>query len=266
MKNRIVIIAAIALGLLAAAINWAYVSSVRGSGMTVLRVKEGKRIPAGQKVTVDFFEPVTLYGDVAQLRRLAVASSEIGSFKDNPVTSPLEPGDLLLLTSFQLRGDAGLRREIGQGERAITVSVVDESKAVAFFVRPGDVVDVWGVIAERSYLLKDHAKVAAVGDVYQLAGEGSASDGQKKYRSVTLVVSAIDVEALVHNVAAAGNKVTLALIGEADAGAPAGPALEPVFAKPPPAATKPAAQPVPATVKPVTPPTVVPPAPAAGGQ
>ena len=164
MKSKLVIIAAIVLGILAAAINWAYVSSVRGSGTTVLRVKEGKRIAVGQKVNADLFEPVTLYGDVAQLRKLAVASSEIASFKDNPVTAPLEPGDLLLLTAFQLRGDPGLRREIGPGERAITVAVSDESKAVGFFVRPGDVVDMWGIINDRSYLLKDHAKVAAVGD------------------------------------------------------------------------------------------------------
>jgi len=236
---------------MAAAINWGYVSSIRGSGLTVLRVKEGKRVVAGQKATADLFEPVTLYGDVAQLRKLAVSSSEIASFKDNPVTNSLESGDLLLLTSFQLRGDDGLRREIGPGERAITVAVSDESRAVGFFVRPGDVVDVWGVIAERGYLLKDHAKVAAVGDVYQLASEGAASDGQKKYRSVTLVVSAIDVESLVHNIAAAGNKVTLALIGDTDAGSPAGPALEPVFAKPPPpASSKSSAQAAPAAARP----------------
>lgn len=253
MKNKIVVIAAIALGLLAAAINWAYVSSVRGSGMTVLRVKEGKRIASGQKVTADLFEPVTLYGDVAQLRKLAVGSGEIASFKDNPVITPLEPGDLLLLTAFQLRGDAGLRREIGQGERAITVAVSDESKAVGFFVRPGDVVDVWGIINERGYLLKDHAKVAAVGDVYQLASESGSSDGQKKYRSVTLVVSAIDVESLVHNIALAGNKVTLALVGAADAEAPAGPALEPIAPKAVAPAAGKSTAPAPAAPRPASP-------------
>lgn len=231
MSQKIVLIAALALGLLAGAINYSYMASIRGSGLTVLRVKDGKKIAAGQRVSSDLFETVTVYGDVGQLRKVVVTSGELGSFKDQPVTEPLQPGDILMLSAFRLRGDSGVRQEIGVGERALTVSVSDEARAVGYFVRPGDVVDVWGTIGGQTYLLKDHARVAAVGELYQLGSDASDAGKSKdrKFRSVTLVVSAKDVESLVHNVNAAGGKVTLSLVGAGDADAPAGPALAPVM-------------------------------------
>jgi Flp pilus assembly protein CpaB len=230
LSKRITLIAAIALGLLAAVINWSYMASIRGSGLTVLRVKDGKAIKAGQLVSADMFEPVTIYGDLGKLRNLVVTTAELPAYKSQPVVEPLQTGDLLLLSAFRLQGDSGVRQEVGPGERALTVQVGDESRAVGYFIRPGDVVDVWANINGQAYMLKDHARVAAVGEVYQLASEGGQGPkgADRKFRSVTLVTSAKDIEALVHNIGLAGGRVTLALVGGDDANTPAGPALEPI--------------------------------------
>jgi Flp pilus assembly protein CpaB len=226
VSNRTVLIAAIVLGALAALMNMVYISSAQPTAVTVLKVKPGQKLRAGQVVTSDMFDPVTVYGDdIGQLSRIAVPESELGSFKDQPILEVLEPGDILLQRAFRLQGDSGVRDQVGPGERALSVAV-GAASSVNYFVRPGDVVDVWGQIASRTLLLKDHARVGAVGETYRLASEGS----KEGYSTVTLIVSAKDVEGLVNNIGLAGGKVTLALVGSEDAGSPSGPALEPMIA------------------------------------
>jgi Flp pilus assembly protein CpaB len=226
-RNKVIVILAILLGLLAAGMNWAYTARTIAKELKVLKAR--KRIPAGTPVNEGMFEPVSISGDLAQMRRLVVAQADFKPIFDNkPVAETLQPGQLLLLRSFELSSD-DVRESIRPGERAISVELPDEAQSVAYFVRPGDSVDVWGWIDGAAYRLKERACVRAVGDSYRASGDGDDGGDSRQYRTVTVVVSESDVKGLVSNLYLANNDITLSLVGPCEGNAEnSPPALEAV--------------------------------------
>jgi Flp pilus assembly protein CpaB len=209
-KSKRLLLVALLLGLLAAILNWA--SSSRVSNLTVLKAK--KQILAGTPVTDSMFDRVTISGDLKEMRGLVVDAADFAkAFRNRPVVETLEPGQLLMLRSFDISGD-DVRASIGQGKRAISIEVPDEAQAVAYFVRPGDSVDVWGWVNNTAQPLKEGACVRAVGEA--ASGSGEREGGEGRYRTVTLVVSETDVRGLVSNLALAENKIRLSLVGHCD--------------------------------------------------
>lgn len=223
MNNRLFLLAAIGLGLFAALLNWVYLSQAQAAGVTVLRVKDDQFLSAGNLVNPTQLEEVTIFGDVGQLQRLVVTKNDFSNFSKVPLSEPLGPGDLLLLSSFNVRGDEGIRQALVPGERAISLRVTDEAKAAAYFVRPGDVVDLWGSFAGQALVIKKRARVAAVGETYRIAEEGRAGD--RTFRTITIIVPEADVMPLLTNIDLAGNQVTLSLVGPEDAKLQPEPAL-----------------------------------------
>lgn len=208
--SKRLLLVALLLGLLAAVLNWA--SSARVSNLTVLKAK--RQILAGTPVTDSMFDRVTISGNLKEMRSLVIDSADFTkAFKNRPVVETLEPGQLLLLRSFDISGD-DVRSSIGPGKRAISIEVPDEAQAVAYFVRPGDSVDVWGWVNNTAQPLKEGACVRAVGEA--LSGTGERDGGEGRYRTVTLVVSDSDVRGLVSNLALAENRVRLSLVGHCD--------------------------------------------------
>jgi len=164
-----------------------------------------------------------------------------------------------LLRSFDLSSSNPIRDSIKAGERALSLNVNAEAGAVAYFVRPGDSVDIWGRVNGSAYRFKERACVKAVGESYTTAEstKGSGKTGVN-YSTITVVVGENDVPSLIQNVALAGERVTLSLVGPCEPNAPVMPAIAPLLdpkAKPTVASgqkTGPPAQEMPVSTTPAT--------------
>ncbi|HEU0178633.1 MAG TPA: RcpC/CpaB family pilus assembly protein [Blastocatellia bacterium] len=207
-KERLMLIVAIALGLLAGGANWAYLRRIERTKLTVLKAK--KRIPAATQVDGSLFEEVTIAGDVEKMKSLFVAKEDFGAFKKATLTESLQPGQLLMLRSFYFDKESVSRPPAGQ--RAISIKVEDEANAVGYSIRPGHAVDIWGYINGKSELLKKQACVMAVGGVYLAPDKEQAKDDD--YKSVTIYVDEKDVECLTNNLWQAGHKTKITLVGD----------------------------------------------------
>lgn len=235
--SKKLLLIALALGLIAAAMNWLYLSSLESSTITVLKVK-GQPLLAGTLASKGMFEPIKISGNLKQLQSLVLTESDFPAFEQKPLAETLQPGQLLLLRSFELSGDNPVRDSIRPGERALSLNLADEAGAVAYFVRPGDSVDVWGRITGSVYRLKERACVKAIGELHMTPESTKNSKGGGfSYRTVTVIVADSDVPSLIQNVALAGDGVTLSLVGPCD------PSVQPIPALPP--LTDPKAKPTP---------------------
>ena len=228
--SKKLLLVALVLGLIAAAMNWIYLSRLEASTITVLKVKN-QPVAAGTLVTKSMFEPIRISGNLRQLQSFVLTESEFPAFEQKPLAETLQPGQLLLLRSFELSGANPVRDSIRPGERALSFNVAAEAGAVAYFVRPGDSVDIWGRVAGSAYKLKERTCVKAVGEQHNTAEparSGSSKTGVT-YNTVTVLVAEADVPNLIQNVAVAGQEVTLSLVGPCDPTAANVPALPPLL-------------------------------------
>jgi Flp pilus assembly protein CpaB len=207
MTNKRLLYAAIGLGLVAAVMNLLYLSGAEGGKMKAAKAR--RQIIAGSTISTADFEEVTISGEVGRLKNVVVPWEDLKAFEQRPIADALQPGDLLLLRSFQLTGEGGLRDAIGPNQRAMSLDVRDEAPAVGYWVRPGDSVDVWAATDLGPILLKEAACVRAIGDSYR--GSEGGANRERGYRSVTIVVGVNDVDKLVHNLKLTEGRITLVL-------------------------------------------------------
>lgn len=227
--SRILLVVALLLGLIAATMNWLYLSRLEASTITVLKVKD-RPILAGTPATRNMFETIKISGNLKQLQSIVLTESEFtAAFEQRALAETLQPGQLLMLRSFELTGANPVRDSIRQGERALSLNVAAEAGAVAYFVRPGDSVDIWGRVGGSAYRLKERACVKAVGDSHMTASESpQGTKSGLNYSTITVLVAESDVPSLIQNVALAGDQVTLSLVGPCDSDATAIPAMTPL--------------------------------------
>lgn len=216
LSRRRILIIAMLLGLAAAVLNLMYLRDAKRGKLTVY--KANQIVKAGQPLNENSFEKVELTGDVGKMRSVVVDTESFAAFAQQPLAETLEPGDILLTRSFLLAGQSGLRDSIANNQRAISLEVADEAHAVGYFVRPGDMVDIWGTAGTLAFPIAKNACVKAVGDAYLVPQEGGRDS---RYRSVTIFVPGDDarIEELLSNVAVAQDKISLALIGVCKEGA-----------------------------------------------
>ena len=251
--SKLLLIVALLLGLIAAAMNWLYLSRLEASTITVLKVKD-QPILAGTPASKRMFQPIRISGNLKELQSMVLTESEFAAFEQKPLAETLQPGQLLMLRSFELTSANPVRDSIRAGERALALNVATEAGAVAYFVRPGDSVDIWGRVAGSAYRFKEKACVRAVGESHITAAETPVgSKSGPNYNTITVLVAESDVPSLIQNVALAGEQVTLSLVGPCDPNAAPVPAMSPLAdpkAEPkeraPVAAAKETALPVPA--------------------
>lgn len=200
----------IGLGLLAGLLNLVYYSRVQGTRVDVLQAKA--RISAGTKVDSALFTKISIFGaDLKKTRALVVEEKDLTVFAQSPLAETLEPGQVLMQSSFQFVGNRGIRDTIKAGQRAIALAVKDDTSAVAYFVRPGDTVDVWANTGGSMENLIPGAVVRAVGDAVVAASDSGGRDF--RYRTVTVVVSEDGLGAILLKLDQVKNAVTLALAG-----------------------------------------------------
>ncbi len=227
--SKLLLLIALALGLIAAAMNWLYLSRLEASTITVLKVKD-QPILAGTPASKNMFEPIKISGNLKQLQSIVLTESEFAAFEQKPLAETLQPGQLLMLRSFELTGANPIRDSIRQGERALALNVAAEAGAVAYFVRPGDSVDIWGRVEGSAYRFKEKACVKAVGESHMTAAQKpqGVSKSGINYSTITVLVAESDVPSLIQNVALAGDEVTLSLVGPCDPNAAPVPAMTPL--------------------------------------
>jgi Flp pilus assembly protein CpaB len=207
--RRTLFIAA-ALGVAAAVLNVMYLYDSQSEELTVY--KAARIIKAGEPLDEGSFEKVRLLGNVGQVRSVVVDADSFAAFAQQPLGETLKPGDLLLTRSFIVGGQSGMSDSIGANQRAVALRVADEAQTVAYFVRPGDMVDIWGASGAAAFPIAKNACVKAIGDAY-LVPQESGHDG--RYRSVTIFVPSDEakVQDMLANVALADNKLSLTLVG-----------------------------------------------------
>ena len=225
--SKLLLLIALVLGVIAAAMNWLYLSRLEASTITVLKVKS-QPVLAGTPVSKNMFEPIRISGNLKQLQSLVLTESEFPAFDQKPLAETLQPGQLLMLRSFELTSANPVRDSIRSGERALSLNVADEAGAVAYFVRPGDSVDVWGRVGGSAYRFKERACVKAVGESHVMPEASSSNKSGVTYRTITVFVAESDVPSLIQNVALAGEQVTLSLVGPCEANAAPIPAMTPL--------------------------------------
>jgi len=131
--------------------------------------------------------------------------------QDRPVTRDVEPGELLLYQHFEEESDAEFAREIGAGQRALSVPV-DSATAVSYLIEPGSRVDVLATLLSRASrhtpdqtelpeervstrTLLQNVRVLAVGHATSRGSHRKAD--KRRVGTVTLEVSPLEAETLV---------------------------------------------------------------------
>lgn len=228
MDDKKILIIAIILGVVAALINFVYLQRLEGTRITALKVKQ--RIVAGTKISDDMFTKVTISGDVDKLTSSIIPSKDLAAFKDLPVVETLEPGELLMLKYFRYGQSSGLRYQIRPEERAISIKVQDEGQAVSYLVRPGDKVDVWGIINTQiaaptpnatpvpnqntftATPIIRNACVRAI-DSEDLTSNNSKKDSIGRYKAITLIIAEKDTQKIISDLALTAGNIKLTFVG-----------------------------------------------------
>lgn len=199
----------IALGMVAAVANLIFVSSVQSGRMTVLKARN--RLVAGSTISGNDFVPIEISGpDLKEMKALVVENGDLKAFADVPLAETIEPGQVLMQSSFGLNGNRAIRNVIKADERAIALQVKDESSAVAYFVRPGDHVDVWVDVGGSPEDIIPNAIVRGVGDAALVASDSGQG---LHYRTVTVVIPRESVRDILAKLNSSKGGVVLALAG-----------------------------------------------------
>jgi Flp pilus assembly protein CpaB len=199
---------ALALGLLAALVNLAYLSGSQGTQLTVLQAKQ--RIRAGSAVTADDFTPIQISGQaLAEMRKLVVEPGTLQAFSEIPLAESIEPGQVLLQSSFHVRGSRTVQQRIGPDERGVPMRVKEESAASC---QPGNMVDVWINAGTEMQLVISKVTVLSVDG--ETTVRGSDSGGGGGTRTALVAVPADQVADILRKLEILGKgEVTLAQHG-----------------------------------------------------
>jgi pilus assembly protein CpaB len=225
VNAKLVLVLAIIAGLIAAFLVQQQISNIRGETISVYKTSvsagvgdtlggniEEVTIPAGLFPNLFEEAPTTEFRDLVQ---------------DTPLRSAVEAGDILLFRHFDSAVDEGVLGEIPSGMKAISIPV-NEYTSVAFFIQPGDLVDVLATFlgaeqaggptvtmpfdAFSTRPVVQAVQVLAVGEQYSRTSRQT----REPFSSVTLLVTMEEAAKLIFARDFFGAEMTLALRGEGD--------------------------------------------------
>jgi Flp pilus assembly protein CpaB len=169
-------------------------AKLESTRLTVLKATRQLRV--GKVVSLSDFVAIDVHGnDLTAMNGLFIQKHQLNAFHDLPLAETLEQGQLLMQRSFEFARDGRLRDAIGPDQRAITVVVKDNASAVAYVLRPGDIVDIWatGRGGDVKNLIRG-VRVLSLGDASNVrCTDGSGYHGN---RTVTVVVPTAGVHDL----------------------------------------------------------------------
>lgn len=225
MNAKIVMALAIVAGLIAIFMVQRQIDNIRGETITVY--KSAVDAAAGELLGGQIEEVTIPEGLFPNLFEEAPTSDLMDYVQTTPLRQDVGVGDILLYRHFDSSVDKGVLGAIPPGKKAISIPV-DEVTSVAFFVQPGDRVDVLATflgdelaagpqvnnqlfdVSTRPVV--QAASVLAVGDSYVR----SQRQVTQPYSSVTLLVSMEEAAKLIFARDFFGANMTLVLRGEGD--------------------------------------------------
>jgi pilus assembly protein CpaB len=225
VNAKLVLVLAIVAGLIAAFLVQQQISNIRGETITVYKTS----VTAGIGDTLGgSVEEVTIpAGLFPNLFEEAPTAEFLDLVRDTPLRSRVEEGDILLFRHFDSAIDEGVLGEIPVGMKAISIPV-NEYTSVAFFIQPGDLVDVLATFLGAEQAAGPSAsmpfemfttrpvvqavRVLAVGEQYNRTDRQT----RQPYSTVTLLVSMEEAAKLIFARDFFGAEMTLALRGEGD--------------------------------------------------
>ncbi len=216
---------AIVAGLVAVFLVQRQMDNMRGETITVYKAAADHA--AGEVLGSQVDEVTIPAGLFPNLFQEAPTSELVDLVQTTPLREAVSAGDILLYRHFDSAVDRGVLADIAPGMKAISIPV-DEVSSVAFFVQPGDTVDVLATFlgnnesagpqlnAEMFELstraVVQAAKVLAVGDKHRPTDRQTS----EPYSSVTLLVSMEEAAKLIFARDFFGANMTLVLRGEND--------------------------------------------------
>jgi len=202
-KERRVMWIAIALGLLALALNLVWMRKVQGARLSILKAKQ--TVTAGTKISRGMFDVITISGDLEAMKSTFLTAEEISSYEQLPLEETVQSGHVLMLNSFYGRA------QVPPGKVWLPIEARDDVVTGEHSLRRNDLVDVWAWINGQQHKLRACAQVGAVGNL-QVA---SASDGREmRYTTVTIIVEPDEVAALLTNLQLADHNIRLTPVGQ----------------------------------------------------
>lgn len=225
MNAKLVLVIALVAGLVAVFLVQQHISNIRGETLTVYKAAADRE--AGDLLGTDIEEVTVPAGLFPNLFEEAPTSELVQLVQTTPLRQNVRAGDILLYRHFDSAVDRGVLEDIPEGKKAIAIPV-DEVSSVAFFIQPGDLVDVLATFlgsneaegiptnAEMFEMstrpVVQAARVLAVGDKHR------PSDRQLNvpYSSVTLLVNMEEAAKLIFARDFFGANMTLVLRGEGD--------------------------------------------------
>lgn len=238
MRSKLLIIAvAVVLGAVAAFASFQYLDAVRteaeaGSRMTEVLVAKAdiaRGMSADDMLAAGLIERV----QIPQRYVAQGAISSVRSVADRILAVPVSQGEILTASRFQYPSEAGLAFSIPKDYVAVTVPV-DDARAVAGLVKPGDRVAIVATVESKSggsgqgevtRIMIPGARVLAVGRSTGVEsnssttgqssggafGAGSSAQNQNQaVGSVTMALSPLDAEKVIFAVEA--GRIWLALL------------------------------------------------------
>lgn len=251
MQSRIlIVVAAIAVGVLAAISAGRYLNSARqdieaeSKPVEVLVAQEN--IPVGTPSEEMLSKELIVKEEIPQRYVAEGAISSVKTVEERVLAVSLTKGEQLTQSRFQFPSEAGLALSVPDNFLAISIAV-DEVKGVAGLLKPGDSVSVVSTFTpgadgkDISRILLPKARVLAVGAKVGAEEETDTGDGSRAVlggrsrqdqpggATITLALAPKDIEKLVF--AEETGEVWLALLPATATGAPvaAGQTLESVF-------------------------------------
>jgi pilus assembly protein CpaB len=226
MNAKVTLVLAILAGLGAAFLVQSHVNNLRGETITVY--KSAVELRAGEALGSAGVEEVTIpAGLFPSLLEDAPTSELVDLVQNTPLREPVEKGELLLYRHFDSSVDRGVIPEIPPGKKAISIAVTEES-SVAYFIQPGDLVDVLATFMGNKEAAGPQSNaelfdvstrpIVQAARVLAVGGDYIASERQKRnsYSSVTLLVSMDEAAKLVFAKDYFNVNMTLLLRGEND--------------------------------------------------
>lgn len=217
MKSKLVLVAAVVAGLLAALLVNAWLKGkaseveklkehLRGKAKKTNVVAAAKPLPKGTVITMDVIGNKNVWEE--GLRGHAVRSEDYRKILGRKLEQSLESGATVFWSDLEggKTGYQGLSRDIGLGMRGVSIAV-SGANAVSGMVRPGDTVDVLGSFmfdSEGAPAESELVTLTVLQNVTVLAtGQETAKtiddsrNQHSSYSTVTLEVTPREAEVLV---------------------------------------------------------------------
>lgn len=192
MNSRNSLILALVFATLATVAFYMKERSAEGGSVTAFRTT--KEATQGQTLGGGI-EEISIPKSSFTAMATQVPTAELASWvATSPVVRNVPAGTVVTFDMLMKAADSGLQGKLSKGMRAVSIAI-SQAQAVAFLIRPGDLVDVLATRAEGKLLYTEYVlqakKILAIDQNYDVE---SAYGGRQSFSTVTLEVTPLEAQ------------------------------------------------------------------------